>query len=139
MEEKFYFCDSYGNLMVAAIESSMIPYSCDAEMILLIPNITGISIAELVSFATSLFGRAVRVNIGSVPHPKSGLYNAIYNLETWFKDIMRYLQDNDYFEVIIYYAGKTIAVYVYCNINGRWSADVPGSSGECAPKSCLVM
>lgn len=140
MEERFYFCESCGNFMIAAIASGVIPYCCGEEMTLLKPNTTDGNKEKHVPVVTYNSNHSLKVNIGSEPHPMTAEHNIRFVcLETSVGGVIRYLKEDDPPEVSIRFDGKPIAVYAYCNIHGLWRADVPERETECCTKGCTVM
>lgn len=140
MEERFYFCNSCGNLMFAAIASGVIPYCCGEEMTLLKPNTTDGNHEKHVPVVTFTSDHTMKVNIGSEPHPMTPEHNIRFVcLETNRGGIVRYLNEDDPPEVCIRFNGTPVAVYAYCNIHGLWRAEVPRYTGGCGPKGCHVM
>lgn len=138
MEERFYFCNSCGNLMIAAIASGVIPYCCGEEMTLLHPNTTDGNKEKHVPVVTFTSNHSMKVCIGSEPHPMTAQHNIRFVcLETNIGGVVRYLKEDDPPEVCIRFDGKPIAVYAYCNIHGLWRVDVPEQ--ECSTKGCHVM
>lgn len=125
MEERFYFCNSCGNLMIAAIASGVIPYCCGKEMTLLKPNTTDGDEEKHVPVVTFTSDHTIKVKVGSKPHPMNPQHNIRFVcLETNVGCVVRYLSESDLPEVCISFKGKPIAVYAYCNIHGLWRAEV---------------
>ena len=121
MEERFYFCNSCGNLMIAAIASGVIPYCCGEEMTLLEPNTSDGNTEKHVPVITELTDHCLKVKVGSQPHPMAKEHNIRFIcLETSVEGIIHYLNVDDPPEVTFRYEGEPIAVYAYCNIHGLW-------------------
>ncbi len=140
MEERFYYCDACGNLLIAAIASGVIPYCCGDEMVMLKPNTTDGNKDKHLPVANYISGHSLKVNIGSEPHPMTPEHNIRFIcLETSKEVIVRYLKDDDPPEACIRFTGKPIAVYAYCNIHGLWRIDAPELPDECRPKGCRVV
>lgn len=132
MEERFYFCDTCGNLMIAAIASGVAPYCCGKEMTLLKPNTTDGNTEKHVPVVTFTSKDTIKVEIGSLPHPMTEQHNIRFVcLHTSVGIVLRYLNENDPPEACIRFTGKPIAVYAYCNIHGLWRTDIPDQDGEC--------
>lgn len=140
MEERFYYCETCGNLMIAAIASGVIPYCCDDEMTLLTPNTSDGNKEKHVPVVTFTSEHSLKVNIGSEPHPMTPNHNIRFVcLLTTVGGIIRYLNDDAPPEVCIRFNGKPIAVYAYCNIHGLWRTDVLEQEKPCpSSKSCGV-
>lgn len=139
MEERFYFCNSCGNLMIAAIASGVIPHCCGEKMTLLKPNTTDGNKEKHVPVVSYTSSHSLKVNVGSEPHPMSHDHNIRFIcLETSVGAVIRYLNEDDPPEAIIRFTGKPIAVYAYCNIHGLWRAEVPKADTTCKPQSCMM-
>lgn len=146
MEERFFFCNTCGNLLFAAIASGATPDCCGHEMIALEANKSDGSHEKHMPVVTFTSRHSLKVNIGSSPHPMDIVHNIQFVcLETTSGFILRFLQPNTPPEVSIRFNGKPIAVYAYCNIHGLWRADVPEQTPECAdectplpPERCFV-
>lgn len=125
MEERFYFCNSCGNLMIAAIASGVAPYCCGEEMTLLKPNTTDGDREKHVPVVTFVSSHCIKVRIGTTPHPMTQSHNIRFVcLETTGGGVVRYLNVNSEPEVNIRFNGKPLAIYAYCNIHGLWRADL---------------
>ena len=125
MEERFFFCESCGNLLLAAIASGIIPYCCDEEMTLLTPNTTdGNHEAHLPVVERVGRGRLF-ITVGSKFHPMTSEHNIRFVcLVTTEECIIRYLDVKDIPSVEICYSGVPLAAYAYCNIHGLWRTDI---------------
>lgn len=132
MEERFYYCDSCGNLMIAAIASGIIPHCCGSKMTLLTPNTSDGNREKHVPVITMTSSHAMKVTIGSEPHPMTPGHSIRFVcLVTDRGGIIHYLNDGAPPEVTICFNGKPKAVYAYCNIHGLWRFDIPD---RCAPR-----
>lgn len=140
MEEKFYFCDSCGNLLVTAIDNGVEPYCCGEEMTLLVPNATDGNLDKHVPVVTYTSKHSMKVKIGEMPHPMTSEHNIRFVcLVTNVGFILRYLEEGSAPEVCICFNGKPVAIYAYCNIHGLWRADAPEIPSECNDKACETM
>lgn len=125
MEERFYFCNTCGNLLIAAIASGVIPYCCGEAMILLDPNTTDGAIEKHLPVVTFTSAHTMKVNVGSASHPMTPQHNIRFVcLVTDLGGIIHYLQDTDEPEVSFCYEGHPLKVYAYCNLHGLWCADL---------------
>lgn len=141
MEERFYFCETCGNFMIAAIASGVIPYCCGDEMTLLKANTTDGAKEKHVPVVKYTSNHSLMVSVGAEPHPMTSQHGIRFIcVETTVGGIIRYLNEGDIPEVCIRYDGKPIAVYAYCNLHGLWRADVPERDSEaCSTKGCSIM
>ena len=126
MEERFYFCNSCGNLFIAAIASGVMPYCCGEKMTLLKPNTTDGNKEKHVPVVEYTSQHSMTVKIGAMPHPMAPQHSIRFVcLMTDVECIVRYLNAEDPPEVCIRFNGKPIAVYAYCNVHGLWRVDAP--------------
>ncbi len=126
MEEKFYFCDSCGNLMIAAIDSGVVPNCCGEEMSLLTPNVTDSYKDKHMPVVCCTSEHSINVKVGETPHPMTAQHHIRFVcLETSEGFVVRYLDVDSAPEVCIRFNGKPIAIYAYCNVHGLWRAEIP--------------
>lgn len=139
MEEKFFFCDTCGNLLIAAIASGVTPDCCGHEMTQLEPNTSDGAHEKHVPVVTYNSRHSLKVSIGSAPHPMTLAHNIQFVcLETTSDFVVRFLTPETPPEVCIRFNGKPIAVYAYCNLHGLWRADVPEQAPECSYNGCTA-
>ena len=132
MEERFFFCNSCGNLMIAAIASGVVPFCCGEEMVQLKANTTDMGKEKHVPVVTCVSEHSAKVTVGTDPHPMTTQhYIRFVCLETTKGIIIRYLNPGDAPEVCIHFDGKPVAVYAYCNVHGLWRGTIPK---ECCPQ-----
>lgn len=132
MEERFYYCDSCGNLAFMAIASGVAPYCCGKEMTLLKPNTSDGASEKHVPVVECIDRHNIKVRIGSEPHPMTKEhYIRFVCLETTCGGVIRYLDNNQEPEVCFCFKGKPLAVYAFCNIHGLWKADICCEKKEC--------
>lgn len=135
MEERFYLCNTCGNMMFAAIASGIIPYCCGKEMSLLKPNTTDGDGEKHLPVVTFISAHRMNIKIGSQPHPMTDKHNIRFIcLETDRGCLIRYLDTDDPPEVDICFTGKPFAVYAYCNIHGLWRTDISKLNASCPLK-----
>lgn len=140
MEERFYLCNTCGNVLIAAIASGVVPYCCGNKMTLLKPNTTDGNQEKHVPVVKLISENKLKVKIGSKPHPMDAEHNIRFVcLQTTDEFIVRYLKVNEAPEACIRFTGKPVAVYAYCNIHGLWRADVPEQDVDNSTKVCNVM
>lgn len=126
MEEKFYFCNTCGNLLFTAIASGVIPFCCGDEMTLLKPNTQDGAKEKHVPQVTHIAPGKLRVSVGSEPHPMTPDHNIRFIcLETTEGILIRYFEPGTPCEAEICYNGRPLSVYAYCNIHGLWQATIP--------------
>ncbi len=125
MEERFFYCETCGNLMFATIASGITPYCCGDEMTLLTPRDEETYADKHVPVVEKIGSNALKITVGSQLHPMTKEHNIRFVcLETSNCVIIRYLCENDTPEVTICYSGTPKAVYAYCNVHGLWRKDI---------------
>lgn len=125
MEERFYFCETCGNLLFAAIASGVIPYCCGDQMTLLQPNTTDGKHEKHLPVCTVSSDHCMTVRVGAEPHPMSTEHNIRFVcLETDSEIIVHYLEVDGPAEACIRFSGQPRAVYAYCNLHGLWRTDI---------------
>ncbi|MBQ0072880.1 MAG: desulfoferrodoxin [Prevotella sp.] len=126
MEERFFYCESCGNLFIAAIASGVVPYCCDQKMTLLRPNTTDGNQEKHLPVVDYIKDGVINVRVGSDAHPMTPEHNIRFIcVETNKGIIIRYFKDGDKPEARIHVCGVPKAVYAYCNIHGLWRSDIP--------------
>lgn len=125
MEERFYFCETCGNLLLAAVASGVIPYCCGDEMTLLEPNTTDGNAEKHVPVVNFVSDHEIRVCVGADPHPMVPHHSIRFVcLQTNLGYIIRYLAVGEPPEVSLRFEGTPVAVYAYCNVHGLWRTEV---------------
>lgn len=125
MEERFFYCETCGNLFFATIASGVIPYCCGEEMTLLNPSTSEGSGEKHLPVIECLEGNKVKIKVGSIPHPMTKEHNIRFIcLLTTKEVIMHYLLTEESPEVTLCFQGRPICAYAYCNIHGLWYTDI---------------
>lgn len=125
MEERFFYCESCNNVLIAAIASGVIPYCCGDEMTLLKPNTSDGNVEKHVPVVAELSDHSIRVKIGSEPHPMTAAHNIRFIcLQTTKEIIIRYLNVSEAPDVTIQFCGNPLAIYAYCNLHGLWQGEL---------------
>lgn len=126
MEEKFYFCNTCGNLLLTAIASGVIPYCCGEKMTLLKPNTHEGATEKHLPQITHVSPGIIKVCIGSEPHPMTEIHNIRFiSLETTNGFLIRYLEPGSPAEAEFHFEGRPLSAYAYCNIHGLWQTMIP--------------
>lgn len=121
MEERFYYCETCGNLLFAAIASGVTPSCCGDEMSLLHPNEQEGNGEKHLPVVEREDNDTLRVKVGTIPHPMSKEHGIRFIcVETDLGIIIRYLGCEEEPNVIIKCTGTPKAVYAYCNLHGLW-------------------
>lgn len=125
MEERFFYCETCGNLLIAAIASGVIPYCCGDEMSLLTPNQTDGSGEKHLPCVDEVDEHRLRISVGSVLHPMTAEHSIRFVcLVTTEEVIIHYLSPDDSPVVELCFQGKPVCAYAYCNLHGLWRTDV---------------
>ncbi|MHC1750810.1 MAG: desulfoferrodoxin family protein [Cellulosilyticaceae bacterium] len=125
-EKNFFYCKHCGNLVGMIHKGGGELICCGEKMVHLTPNTVEAS-AEKHLPVVAIEPNAVRVNIGSVPHPMIPEHhiNWIYVLTT--SGGMRKALDVDGEPTATFAlceTDKVIAVYAYCNLHGLWKVSL---------------
>lgn len=132
MENAFYYCETCGNLLIAAIASGVTPVCCGDEMKKLTCNTSDGNKDHHLPVVTLTSAHSMIVNIGAEPHPMTPQHNIRFVcLQTSVGFVVRYLKEDDLPEVKICFKGKPVAVYAYCSIHGLWRSEIPECSSDC--------
>lgn len=128
MEERFYYCDTCGNLLFATIASGIAPHCCGNEMKLLKANNEEGNGEKHLPVVEMKDAHSMIVKIGIQPHPMTIDHGIRFVcVETTLGVIIRYLDTNERPEILIRCDGVPRTVYAYCNIHGLWRVDMnPG-------------
>lgn len=126
MDEHFFYCDTCGNLLIAAIASGVVPDCCGHEMEQLEANTTDGSHEKHLPVVTYTSRHSLKISIGSEPHPMTHAHHIRFVcLETGSGFAVRFLTEETPPEVCFRFNCRPIAVYAYCNLHGLWRVDVP--------------
>lgn len=137
MEERFYYCESCGNLAFLALASGVTPYCCGIEMKKLVANTTDANSEKHVPVVEYIDKNTIKVKVGSLAHPMTETHGIRFVcLETDKGGVIRYLSNDEPPETCFRFLGKPIAVYAFCNLHGLWRAEVPSS---CEKPSCCYL
>ncbi len=124
MEQKFYICETCGN-MIATVKSSGVPVVCCGQnMKELIPGTTDAAVEKHVP-DYQVEGNLVTVNVGSVDHPMlPEHYIEWVSLQTKQGNQRKALNPGDAPKVTfaLCEGDEVEAVYAYCNLHGLWKA-----------------
>ena len=125
MEEKFFYCDSCGNLALLLIASGVVPECCGEEMTMLEAKSADDGHEKHVPVVQRLSANKISISIGSTPHPMTATHLIEFVcLQTTNGFVMRHLSAGDKPEVEMRFTGRPIAVYAYCNIHGLWHTNI---------------
>lgn len=125
-EQKFYFCETCGNLTASIQESGVDMVCCGNEMTLLKANTQDASTEKHVP-VVSVVGTTVKVEVGSAEHPmEEKHYIQWIYLQTKNGGQIRHLSPSDEPKATfaINNDDEVVTVFEYCNLHGLWKTDL---------------
>ena len=124
MEQKFFICETCGNI-IAMVKPSGVPVVCCGKpMKQIIPNTTDAAVEKHVPVWTKE-GNLVKVQVGSTAHPMiAAHYIEWVSLQTKAGNQRKALSPDTAPEVVFALTDgdEVEAVYAYCNLHGLWKA-----------------
>ena len=124
MEQKFFICETCGNI-IAMVKPSGVPVVCCGKpMKQIVPNTTDAAQEKHVP-VWSKEGNLVKVQVGSVAHPMiPAHYIEWVSLQTKAGNQRKALAPEQAPEVtfVLTDGDEVEAVYAYCNLHGLWKA-----------------
>ena len=124
-DTRFFLCRNCGNL-TGVIHSSGVPLVCCGEkMTEMVPGSADASTEKHVP-AVTVSGGAVKVSVGSAPHPMTGAHfiEWVY-LQTERGGQRKCLRPGEAPEVRFTLDGdRAVAAFAYCNLHGLWKTDL---------------
>ena len=124
MEQKFFICETCGNI-IAMVKPSGVPVVCCGKpMKQIVPNTTDAAQEKHVPVWTKE-GNLVKVQVGSVAHPMiAAHYIEWVSLQTKAGNQRKALAPEQAPEVTFALTDgdEVEAVYAYCNLHGLWKA-----------------
>ena len=124
MEQKFFVCETCGNI-IAMVKPSGVPVVCCGKpMKQIIPNTTDAAVEKHVPVWTKE-GNLVKVQVGSTAHPMiAAHYIEWVSLQTKAGNQRKALSPDTAPEVVFALTDgdEVEAVYAYCNLHGLWKA-----------------
>ena len=124
MEQKFYVCETCGNI-IAMVKPSGVPVVCCGKpMKQIVPNTTDAAVEKHVP-VWKQEGNLVKVQVGSAPHPMiAAHYIEWVSLQTKAGNQRKALTPEQAPEVTFALTDgdEVEAVYAYCNLHGLWKA-----------------
>ena len=124
MEQKFFICETCGNI-IAMVKPSGVPVVCCGKpMKQIVPNTTDAAQEKHVP-VWSKEGNLVKVQVGSAPHPMIAAHHIEWvSLQTKAGNQRKALAPEQAPEVTFALTDgdEVEAVYAYCNLHGLWKA-----------------
>ncbi len=124
MEQRFFVCETCGNI-IAVVKASGVPVMCcGKKMKEIVPNTTDAAQEKHVP-VWSKEGNLVKVQVGSVAHPMiPAHYIEWVSLQTKAGNQRKALAPEQAPEVTFALTDgdEVQAVYAYCNLHGLWKA-----------------
>ncbi len=126
MTNKFYLCETCGNI-IQKVEDSKVPvFCCGKPMTELVPNTTDGAFEKHLP-VVSIEGNQVKVEVGSVEHPMTEAHLiswiVLETKKSWYRKHLNHtdkpvavftLEDGD----------EAVAAYEYCNLHGFWKTEI---------------
>lgn len=125
MEQKFYICETCGNI-VAYVKNSGVPvFCCGKKMQEIIPGTSDASTEKHVPVIV-VDGNKVTVSVGSIEHPMvKEHYIEWISIETKDGNQRKVLapEDAPMAEFMITDTDEVKAAYAYCNLHSLWKTE----------------
>ena len=123
--QKFYICEHCGNLIGMIHDAGVPMMCCGQKMKKLEPGVVEASHEKHIP-VVKVDGNVVNVEIGSVEHPMIEAHSILWvYLQTDKGGQRKNLEVGKAPKVSFALADeKPVAVYAYCNLHGRWKADI---------------
>ena len=122
MKQKFFVCETCGNMIAMVKESGVPVVCCGKKMTELVPGTTDASVEKHVP-VYKVEGNRVTVKVGSVEHPMSPEhYIEWMSIQTKLGNQRKELTPGTSPEVCftLCEGDEVEAVYAYCNLHGLW-------------------
>lgn len=122
MQQKFFICETCGNMIAMVKESGVRVVCCGKKMTELVPGTTDASVEKHVPVYTK-DGNRVTVKVGSVEHPMTPEhYIEWVSIQTKLGNQRKQLAPGAAPEVCfaLCEGDEVEAVYAYCNLHGLW-------------------
>lgn len=125
MEDRFFSCESCGNLVMMLIASGVTPVCCGEEMTELVAKLADEGKEKHVPVVNRISSSEMTVAVGATLHPMvSNHLIEFVCLQTTEGFAVRHLKAGDDPKVVFRFTGKPIAVYAYCNVHGLWRLNI---------------
>ncbi|MDD2594930.1 MAG: desulfoferrodoxin family protein [Bacteroidales bacterium] len=124
MKPKFYVCKHCGNVIEKVSDSGVPVVCCGEPMTELVANTVDASLEKHVPVVTRLDDCAIKVEVGSIPHPMTMEHHIVFiYLETENGGHRFDLSDKPE-AIFCTCKDKPVAVYEYCNLHGLWKKEL---------------
>lgn len=125
MKLKFYRCRSCGNIIVKIVDSGVNPVCCGESMQELRPNLVEASQEKHLPVVTDKSKCAIKVQVGSVPHPMTPEHHIEFialETETGIQVVRLSSEGGPHACFAVRNTPK--AIYEYCNLHGLWKTEL---------------
>jgi len=124
-KQRFFLCETCGNIVGLIKDGGGATWCCGAEMTELAPNTVEASTEKHLP-AVTVSGDSLSVSVGSIPHPmEEGHYIGFVYVETESGGQRKRLDVGAApvakFNIV---DDKPVAVYAYCNLHGLWKSEL---------------
>lgn len=126
MKQKFFVCETCGNMIAMVKESGVPVVCCGKPMKELVPGAVDAAVEKHVP-VVEVNGNEVTVKVGSVTHPMQDVhYIEWISLETKDGNQRKTLLPGAAPEVkfVLAEGDEAKAAYAYCNLHGLWKAEI---------------
>lgn len=125
MEQKFYICQTCGNIIECVKESGVPVFCCGKKMEVIVPGTSDAAVEKHVP-VIAVEGNKVTVSVGSVEHPMvPEHYIEWISLETKEGRQRKTLTPGEApkAEFMLTDTDEVKAAYAYCNLHSLWKAE----------------
>ncbi|MBP3382498.1 MAG: desulfoferrodoxin [Tidjanibacter sp.] len=122
---KFYKCNKCGNVVLAAVDSGVVPFCCGEKMEELVANTVDASTEKHVPVVEKIDDCKLRIQVGSVEHPMLPEHHISFIYVEFASGGGRLINLKDKPSAEVCVCGeKVVAVYEYCNLHGLWKTEL---------------
>ena len=126
MTNKFYICETCGNI-IQKVEDSKVPvFCCGKAMKELVPNTTDGAFEKHLPVVT-VDGNKVTVVVGSVEHPMTEAHLiswiVLETKKSWYRKHLTHT-DKPIAVFTLEEGDDAVAAYEYCNLHGFWKTEI---------------
>lgn len=125
MEQKFYICETCGNIVTYVKKSGVPVFCCGKKMQEIIPGTSDAATEKHVP-VIAVDGNKVTVSVGAIAHPMvKEHYIEWISIETKDGNQRKVLapEDAPMAEFMLTDTDEVIAAYAYCNLHSLWKAE----------------
>lgn len=123
--QRFFYCETCGNL-VSVIDYSGMPMSCCGQEMSEVRSNTAEAYGEKHLPEVSVYGNTLKAKIGATPHPMEDKHYIEWVFLQTDRGCQRYNMHPGEQPIAVFKINgeQPVAVYAYCNIHGLWETDL---------------